>query len=162
MDEATQDLTPIKESLYAAELFSDLDDEQMNRLAGIGEMRSVNRGEVIFHQGEEGCRLFVICEGAVRVSRTVPGIGEEAYAVLREGSVFGEMSVFDDATRSADAIAHRGCELFSVEKQALHALFAHNRLLAFKVLSKLVRLLSRRLRESNDKLAMLSVCARFE
>ena len=100
--------------------------------------------------------------GAVRVSQTVPGIGEEAFAVLRKGTVFGEMSVFDDAPRSADALAHERCELFSVEKEALHKLFAHNRLLACSVLGKMVRLMSRRLRQSNDKLAMLSVCAKFE
>jgi len=117
---------------------------------------------VIFNQGAEGSHFFVVCSGSVRVSLTVPGIGEEAFAVLHPGSVFGEMSVFDDAPRSADAIAHTRCELFVVEKQALHLLFAHNRLLACNVLGKLVQLLSRRLRQSNDKLSMLSVCARFE
>jgi CRP-like cAMP-binding protein len=160
-DEATA-RTPIKESLAAAELFSDLSDEQLDRLARVGENRTFKRGETIFNQGAEGHHFYVVCSGAVRVSRTVPGIGEEAMAVLQKGSVFGEMSVFDDAPRSADAIAHKTCELFTVEKESLHRLFAHNRLLAFNVLSKLVRLLSRRLRESNDKLSMLSVCAKFE
>jgi CRP-like cAMP-binding protein len=161
-EKEAQELAPIKEGLAAAELFAELNDEQLTRLARIGEKKTVKRGEAVFNQGEQGHQFFVICSGSVRVSRTVPGIGEEAMAVLHEGSVFGEMSVFDDAPRSADAIAHKTCELFVVEKEALHQLFAHNRLLAFNVLSKLVRLLSRRLRESNDKLAMLSVCAKFE
>jgi len=152
---------PIAEALAAAELFAELNAEQLERLVSIGELRGYKRGESIFNQGEEGAHFFVICKGAVRVSRTVPGIGEEAMAVLKEGSVFGEMSVFDDSPRSADAIAHTSCELFVAEKGALKQLFAHNRLLACNVLDKMVRLLSRRLRESNDKLAMLSVCARF-
>jgi CRP-like cAMP-binding protein len=157
-----QALDPIKESLLETELFCELNDEQLNRLAQIGETRSYKRNEVIFNQGEEGSHFFVIRSGAIRVSQTVPGIGEEAFAVLRKGTVFGEMSVFDDAPRSADAIAHERCELFVVEKESLKRLFAHNRLLACSVLDKMVRLMSRRLRQSNDKLAMLSVCARFE
>lgn len=159
--EAKTDLETIKTNLAASELFVELNDEQLTRLAAIGELRSVARGETIFAQGDEGQHMFVVCKGAVRVSRTVPGIGEEAFAVLREGSVFGEMSVFDDAPRSADALAHSSCQLFTVEKGALERLFSNNRLLACNVLGKLVRLLSRRLRESNDKLAMLSVCAKF-
>lgn len=159
--EEQQGSGPIVRALAAAELFAELNTEQLERLVGIGELRAYKRGEAIFNQGDEGAHFFVICSGAVRVSRTVPGIGEEAMAVLKEGSVFGEMSVFDDSPRSADAIAHTSCELFVAEKGALKQLFAHNRLLACNVLDKMVRLLSRRLRESNDKLAMLSVCARF-
>jgi len=162
MTDSGQALDSIKESLKAVELFSELNEDQLERLAQIGEMQSHARGEVIFSQGADGSHFHVVCSGSVRVSRTVPGIGEEAFAVLHRGSVFGEMSVFDDAPRSADAIAHSKCDLFCVEKETLHRLFAHNRLLACNVLGKLVRLLSRRLRESNDKLSMLSVCARFE
>jgi len=155
-------LDRLKQSLTDTALFAELNDEQLNRLARIGEMQSYKRGAEIFKQGTEGSHFFVICSGAIRVSQTVPGIGEEAFAVLRQGTVFGEMSVFDDAPRSADALAHERCELFSVEKEALHQLFAHNRLLACNVLEKMVQLMSRRLRQSNDKLAMLSICAKFE
>jgi CRP-like cAMP-binding protein len=162
MTEDEAELSKLKQELAAAELFSELNDEQLNRLGRAGTTRSFARSDVIFNQGEEGSDFYVICSGAVRVSRTVPGIGEEAFAILREGSVFGEMSVFDDSPRSADAIAHTSCELFVVDQAALKQLFAHNRLLACNVLDKMVRMLSRRLRESNDKLAMLSVCAKFE
>lgn len=157
-----EQLAPIKESLQQASLFDELNDEQLTRLARVGHMRSCARQEVVFNAGQEGHHFYLICTGKIRVSRTVPGIGEEAFAVLEPGSVFGEMSVFDDAPRSADAIAHTSCELFVVEKEDLQRLFAHNRLLACNVLDKMVRLLSRRLRETNDKLAMLSVCAKFE
>jgi CRP/FNR family transcriptional regulator, cyclic AMP receptor protein len=160
--EEEEGLAQLKQSLLNTALFAELNDEQLNRLAQIGELRSYKRSEVIFNQGDEGHHFFVICSGAVRVGQTVPGIGEEAFAVLRQGTVFGEMSVFDDAPRSADATAHERCELYGVEKEALHRLFAHNRLLACSVLEKMVQLMSRRLRQSNDKLAMLSVCAKFE
>ena len=162
MDTDDLALAPIKESLAATSLFAELNDEQLNRLARIGEIRTFRRKDVIFKEGDEGSHFYVVIEGAVRVSRTVAGIGEEAFALLRRGASFGEMSVFDDCTRSADAIAHEKCELFEVEKEDLKQLFAHNRLLACSVLEKMVRLLSQRLRESNDKLTMLSVCAKFE
>ncbi len=162
MDTYELALDPIKESLAATPLFAELNDEQLTRLVKAGESKSFARKETIFSEGDEGSHFFVVIKGVVRVSRTVPGIGEEAFALLKKGASFGEMSVFDDSPRSADAIAHEKCELFSVEKESLKRLFAHNRLLACNVLEKMVRLLSQRLRESNDKLAMLSVCAKFD
>ena len=152
----------IIERLSNAELFSELNPEQLDRLCAVGKLSSFGRNDVIFREGEPGNSLYVICSGAIRVSRTMPGMGEEAFAILRPGSLFGEMSVFDDSPRSADAICHEASELFVIEKEDFKRLLTHNRLMAAKVLWKLVRLLSQRLRETNDKMAFLSVCGRFE
>src|SRR2546430_11642898 len=49
----------------------------------------------VFKEGEPGNRLFIISEGEVRISRTIPGSGEEALAVLKPGACFGEMAILD-------------------------------------------------------------------
>ena len=66
--------------------------------------------------------FYLIVDGAVRISRIVPGMGEEALAVLRPGAYFGEMSLIDDAPRSATAMCHEKCRLFVVNRRDLEDL----------------------------------------
>ncbi|MCA9603834.1 MAG: cyclic nucleotide-binding domain-containing protein, partial [Myxococcales bacterium] len=118
-------------------------------------------GEFIFREGTTGGELYLILEGKVRISRTVPGMGEEALAVLGPGEAFGEMSLIDDAPRSADAIVHETCRLLVIGKDALEDLMFLQKELAYEMLWNMVRMLSSRLRETNDKMTFMSVSGKF-
>ena len=78
--------------LRQAAIFKELDDGELARVAEVCRMQDFVSGEYVFREGEPGNRLFLIVEGDVRISRTIPGSGEEALAVLKPGSLFGEMS----------------------------------------------------------------------
>jgi CRP-like cAMP-binding protein len=104
----------------------------------------------------------VIIRGKVRISREVAGMGEEALAVLGAGSVFGEMALLDEAPRSADARVHEACRLLAIPKDAFEDLLYLHKELAYEVLWSIVRMLTQRLRETNDKLTFLSVSGKFE
>src|SRR6185436_785795 len=97
-------------------------------------------------------RLYLIVEGEVRISRTIPGSGEEALAVLKTGALFGEMAVFDRSERSTDAISNGGTKCFTIARSDFELLLDFNRDIAYKVLWACVRLLSVRLRSTNDSL----------
>ena len=73
----------------------------------------------------------------MRISRIVPGMGEEALAVLRAGTYFGEMALIDDFPRSADARAHEECRLFVIRKEDLEDLLFVDRDLAYELLVEL-------------------------
>ena len=102
-----------------------------------------------------------ILEGAVRISREVGGMGEEALAVLRTGDAFGEMALIDATPRSADAKAHERCRLLVVTRDALEEVLFLRKDLAYEVLWNFVKILTARLRETNDKMAFLSASGRF-
>ena len=88
----------------------------------------------------------------MRISKNIPGIGEEALCVLAPGDYFGEMALIDNAPRSADALSHVDASLLTVSKADLEALMEKNKELAYKLLWKFVETLSKRLRETNDKI----------
>jgi CRP/FNR family transcriptional regulator, cyclic AMP receptor protein len=81
-------------------------------------------GAVIFREGDPGPLLYVVANGKVRISRRLPGAGEEALAILEPGAIFGETSAFDpeQPLRSADAIAHEACTLLSLDRDVLERL----------------------------------------
>ena len=118
-------------------------------------------GTRIFQYGDVGDKLFIILEGKVRISRDIAGVGEEALAVLGPGQVFGEMSLVDESPRSADARVHEHCRLLVIGKEEFDdRLFIHKDL-AYEVLWNCVRILSTRLRETNEKLTFLTTSGRF-
>src|SRR6267143_1584721 len=100
--------------LKQAAIFQDLDEGELARVAEVCREQKFTVGQYVFKEGEPGNRLFLISEGEVRISRTIPGSGEEALAVLKPGSCFGEMSIFDRSERSTDAIANLSCTLITI------------------------------------------------
>lgn len=142
-------------------IFKDLDDGELARVAEVCRNQEFVSGEYVFREGEPGNRLFLIVEGEVRISRTIPGSGEEALAVLKPGALFGEMSVFDRSERSTDAISNGGTKVLTIARADFELLLDFNRELAYKVLWCCVRVLSMRLRSTNDSLRSFLAMSMF-
>jgi CRP-like cAMP-binding protein len=142
-------------------LFSALQPTYLRRIATLGLEEDYAQDALIFKEGAVGDKVYLIISGAVRISRTVPGMGEEALAVLRAGTHFGEMALIDDFPRSADARAHEACRLFVIRKEDLEDLLFVDRDLAYDLLWSFVRTLSGRLRETNDKMTFMAVTSKF-
>jgi CRP-like cAMP-binding protein len=142
-------------------IFKDLDEPELAEVAEKCKEEKFNSGDYIFREGEAGNRLYLIVDGDVRISRDVPGSGEEALAVLKPGALFGEMSVFDRSERSTHAISHGGCTLLTITRPDFEMLLDFNREIAYKVLWACVRLLSGRLRQTNDSLRSFLAMSMF-
>jgi CRP-like cAMP-binding protein len=150
------------EILGETDLFAGLPSQHLRRVIDIGAEEQHKTGATVFSEGDAGDKFYLILDGAVRISRFVPGMGEEALAVLRPPAYFGEMSLIDEAPRSATAIAHERCRLFVVKRRDLEDLLFVDRDLAYAVLWNFVRTLSRRLRATNDKMTFLATTNKFE
>ncbi|PYO98585.1 MAG: hypothetical protein DMD60_03890 [Gemmatimonadetes bacterium] len=147
--------------LKQAAIFQDLDDGELARVSEVCREQKFAVGQQVFKEGEPGNRLFIISEGEVRISRTIPGSGEEALAVLKPGACFGEMAIFDRSERSTDAIANTSCTLLTIARSDFELLLDFNRDVAYKVLWSVVRLLSARLRVTNDNLRSFLAMSMF-
>lgn len=155
------ELPPIVETLSKIRLFDGIAERGLMRIAEIATEEEHRLGQVIFREGESGAALYLILEGKVRISREVSGMGEEALAVLGPGDAFGEMSLIDDFPRSADARVHERCKLLVISKEGLEDLLFLHKGLAYEILWNFVKILSARLRETNDKMTFLSVTGKF-
>jgi CRP/FNR family transcriptional regulator, cyclic AMP receptor protein len=149
------------DQLRGIQLFSALKPAALELVARISTLEEHARGTKIFRHGELGDKLYLILEGRVRISREVPGMGEEALAVLGPGQVFGEMALLDESPRSADANVHESCKLLAIPRDGFDDLLFLNKELAYEVLWTIVEMLLQRLRETNDKLTFLSTSSKF-
>ncbi|MEM6992450.1 MAG: cyclic nucleotide-binding domain-containing protein [Myxococcota bacterium] len=150
------------QALKGISLFDGLLPLHIERIAALVQEVQFKKNNPVFRHGEEGDGLYLIMHGSIRISRSVSGMGEEALAVLKPGMYFGEMSIVDDdVPRSADAIAHEDSRLLKLPKDDLRDLMFVDRELAYELLWRFVRTLSTRLRDSNDRLLMLTVSSKF-
>jgi len=151
----------IIEALGKTELFGGLSQVHLRELAACCRIEEFKKNDFVFREGEPGQAFYLILAGKVRISREVPGMGEEALAILGEGSYFGEMALIDSGPRSADARVHEHLRLLIMSKDDLDDILFLNKALACDVLWGFVRTLTRRLRETNDKMVFLATSSKF-
>jgi CRP/FNR family cyclic AMP-dependent transcriptional regulator len=158
---ASSAMTERETQLSRVPIFAGLTPEALRIVAKATTEESHATGTKIFQYGDSGDKLFILLEGRVRISREVAGMGEEALAVLGPGEVFGEMSLIDDAPRAADARVHERCRMLVMTKEDFDDLLFLHKDLAYEVLWNCVRILSVRLRETNEKLTFLTTSNKF-
>lgn len=151
------------EVLREVDLFEKLSDRSLQEVIVLMSIVDVNQGQFIFEEGTEGDALFLILSGEVRISKNIPGVGEEALAFLPEGACFGEMALVEGRQmRSASAIANKDCELAMLRRKDFLDLMDRDKEFAIEMLWGFVRILSMRLRNSNDKVTFLAMSSMFE
>jgi CRP-like cAMP-binding protein len=145
------------ELLQKLHLFKLLTFDETTRLGSIIEYVDVPADRVVIEQNALGDALYVIARGEVRVSRDVDGGGgheaSEEIGHLREGEVFGEMSLIDDVLTSARVTAASPCRLLKLPRAAFEQLLLQDEKLAVKVYRSFSRTLSDRLRRTSALLA---------
>ena len=140
-----------------------LSAQELRLLAKYSREERYPTNALVFAEGERGDCLYIVVDGTIRISRMVPGMGEECLSVLGRGEVFGEMALIDEQPRSADARAHRGsATVFSISRQLLEEVLSMDPDAAVQFLHLLCRLLCRRLRAMNERLVAWRVMASHE
>ncbi len=129
-----------------------LSSKELRLLATFSNEEFFEAGRSIFQEGQKGDRLYIILEGEVRISKYIPGVGEEALAILEKGDFFGEMALIDNAPRSADAKAHTDVTVLPIESRLLTDMLSRDVESSYQFLYILCKILSRRLREINLKI----------
>lgn len=100
-----QDYEQISRFLHTVPLFAGLEPKQMARLARRFSERAYGAGETIVNQGSLGIGLFVIETGRADAVRVHPDGSKQVVNQLGPTDFFGELSLLDDAPRTASVIA---------------------------------------------------------
>jgi CRP-like cAMP-binding protein len=127
--------------------------------AVFADEKSYPSDSVIFREGDAGDAIYVVARGRVRISRRISG-GEEAFAILSPGEIFGEMALLDPGSgRSADAVVHEDAVVLELPRERFDALEAADPEGCAELSMLLCRLAARRAVETADRLANWRVLA---
>jgi CRP/FNR family transcriptional regulator len=140
--------------LKTVELFDELTDEQLQRLAEISEPVDFDKGATIFAQGDQGDRLYIVASGEVEVRVGDNPKSARSQVFLGRGQIFGEMALIDRGPRSATTICSRnGTRLYGIAREAFANLCKADTAIGYAVMRNMALELSFKLRHHNLTLA---------
>jgi CRP-like cAMP-binding protein len=131
--------------------FSFLGEAEQKEFASILAVELFKKDEVIFKKGDIGDRLFIVKEGMVRIF-IVDRDNEETIAVMKQGDIFGELSLYDTQPRSAYASALTQTTLLAISREKFDELKNKNPQIASKIFQIMLKIISKRLRLTTMKL----------
>jgi len=141
------------EFLANVPIFSDLDEETLQKIAKSGVIQTYKKNNVILSEEDTGSALFVIAEGKVKISRSSGDDKEVILALLNESDFFGEMSLLDGMSRSATVTAVEDSKLFIVQRAEFLDLLKKYPDVSVALLTELTK----RLRAATMKIKALSL-----
>jgi uncharacterized membrane protein len=111
------------EILSEQKFFALLDDEDRRMLGAVIDTKTVSKGRVLFEKGDPGESLFIVRSGAVELF-IVSVTGERIVLTVAEaGDLFGELSLSDQKSRTATAVALEDSELIVMTRSNLLLFF---------------------------------------
>jgi len=130
----------LKDFLRKVSLFADLDDAQLERLAGLLKEEHHPAYKLIFREGDPVDAFYLVHDGLVTVFRDQEGKPQQVLARLEEGGFFGEMGLLNDkARRYASARTAAPTTLLRMDKPELIDLLATNPGLELKFRAEVIR-----------------------
>jgi SulP family sulfate permease len=138
--------------LHDISVFQDLSPEQLHLVKRYVRPVSFQKGEIIFREGEPGDGIYFILSGYVSV---FTGNRDHRLATFADGVFFGEMSILEDKPRSATVRAETNTKLLFMSKKDFHQLTESEPSLAARILRRISRDLSHRLRMTNAEVRAL-------
>ncbi|MBU4444979.1 Crp/Fnr family transcriptional regulator, partial [bacterium] len=134
-------------------IFADLKDEILDKIFSLVQKRLYKRNNMILMEEDVGDTLFILNQGSVKITRLSDDGREVILSILGEGDFFGEMSIFDGESRSANVIALEDSEVFVLKRGDFLDLLEKHPKIAIALLQELAI----RLRKSDQQIEGLSL-----
>ncbi|MEK6725959.1 MAG: cyclic nucleotide-binding domain-containing protein [Deltaproteobacteria bacterium] len=139
-------------ALLNNQLLFGLSETQLQMLADVAEEKGYSTGETIFREGEMGNSLVIIVSGKADLIKKKKDGSEVILASCSKGAFFGEMTLINVEPRSATIRATEDTEVIFLMNTALGDIFQTERELFIVLLINMTRILSKRLRQTNNRL----------
>ncbi len=126
--------------------FNDLDPRHLDKLVGIGRLRQVKAGEVIFREGDREDCLYIVLEGRVALDMFVPHRGKVRFYTAEPQEVFGWSSVTPTVRqRTAGAVAVVDTLLVCFDSRELRRVCDEDHDLGYRVMRRMSNIVASRL-----------------
>jgi CRP/FNR family cyclic AMP-dependent transcriptional regulator len=132
-----------EEFLARVPIFANCTSEEISAIAGVSQESFFQPGQIIVTQGTPGQAFYLILAGRVEILRDGTSLG-----AFGPGDFFGEMSLLDQAPRSATIRSLEQTECLMLSSWDFRSVLERHPSIAIKLLE----VLSRRLRVADERL----------
>lgn len=136
------------ELLASVPIFSELTSLELEELRSRMSRQKYKKNNMILMEDEFGDTFFIISKGTVKITRVSEEGREVILAMLGEGDFFGEMSLLDGETRSANAIAFDDAQVLILKRHDFIDLLQKYPKIAISLLAEMAR----RIRKSDHQM----------
>lgn len=134
-------------------IFSDLPTAEVDQLASYFRLKKWAAGETVFNEGDNSHDLIFMITGAISIRKKDKAGQQKEIAKLEGKNVLGEAAFVDKSLRSATAVAVSEAVGIAMSQDHLDSICEFNPSLAIKLLKKINRLLSLKLRKTSKEFA---------
>lgn len=125
-------------------LFSDLYEDEIDRVLSQCKVMQLAPGETVFNEGDIGEDIYLILQGDIKIIK-----GGVLIAYLGKADLFGEMILLFEGTRSTTAIAETHSDILLLNYQSIMKMYEKNPRAMSIMMLNVARLLAARLKKSN-------------
>ena len=122
-------------TLRGCRIFAGLSPADLNAVAAITVVKSLDKRDYLFHEGEPAHGFYVVQRGAINVHRVNPAGKEQVIRIFRAGDSFAEATLATAGGFPADAVAVESSQVLLVQKAGFLALLARQPELALRMLA---------------------------
>lgn len=151
-------LPPKNGTLGSIPLFHGLPDSILEQIATFSRIRNYRSSHRIIQANDRGSELFLVLSGSVKVTIEDREGREIILAVVYPPDFFGEISLWDNGTRTANVSAMEPTRVVAIEKEPFLRLIREYPEITLRLLSAL----SARLRETDEKLMHMAYGDAYE
>ncbi|MCU7491443.1 MAG: aspartate ammonia-lyase [Bacteroidota bacterium] len=150
----------INEFIKEIELFKDLTEDERRLLSEEIDVQTYPANSIVFAENTPRKNLFIIYEGEIELFKKTPFGEEKRLSFFSKYDFLGEGALMDDSPHSTSARTLLNSTLFEISRERFHELFKQNSALGSKILSRIARVISRRMKQTNSH--MVNAAAEFE
>jgi diguanylate cyclase (GGDEF)-like protein len=139
--------------LKNVDIFSLLDPAEVENIVGYFHPLDVEKDQILFREGEEGRQLYIVESGSIAISIELPDGSNKELAKFGQGEFFGEMSIFEDAPRSATCTVKESGRLLTMDQGDFFRIMVVHPFIAIKMMYRMLNRVTQRLRNTSGFLS---------
>ena len=121
-----------------------LTDEMLEKLVPITDLLRFDENELIFRQGDESDRLYMLKEGKVLLELDVSGNITVFLGSIKPGHTFGWSAMLEETTYTVNALCSERCEVLSIRAEKLKAILEHDHTMGYILSQRLLVIMKKR------------------
>lgn len=127
----------ISNTLRSCQLFAGLPPVDLEKIATVTVIKSLAKGDYLFHEGDTAAGFYIVQRGSVNVHRVTATGKEQIIHIFRTGESFAEVALASEKGYPADARALEPTQVLLVQKDGILELLRHQPELALRMLGSM-------------------------